>query len=59
VGSRLPAPGSSMIVVPAAIGHSPASVDVIGWDRTTGPSGACGINKWLNITMPLTLTLAG
>ena len=32
---------------------------LIGWDRTTGPSGACGINKWLNITMPLTLTLAG
>jgi len=29
---------------------------LVGWDRTTGPSGACGINKWLNITMPLTLT---
>lgn len=30
-----------------------------GWDRTTGPSGGCGVNKWLNITMPLTLTRAG
>lgn len=30
-----------------------------GWDRTTGPSGACGINKWLNITMPLSLTRTG
>ncbi len=30
---------------------------LVGWDRTTGPSGACGINKWLNITMPFTLTI--
>lgn len=29
---------------------------LVGVDRTTGPSGACGINKWLNITMPLTVT---
>lgn len=28
-----------------------------GWDDTTGPSGNCGINVPLNITMPLHLTL--
>lgn len=27
-----------------------------GWDKTVGPSGACGINKWLAISMPFTLT---
>lgn len=26
-----------------------------GWDNTVGPSGACGVNKVLNIEMPLTL----
>jgi hypothetical protein len=29
---------------------------LLGWDSTTGPSGACGVNEWLNITMPFTLT---
>lgn len=29
---------------------------LIGWDETVGPSGACGINRWLTIRMPLTLT---
>jgi hypothetical protein len=29
-----------------------------GFDSTTGPSGACGVNEWLNITMPFTLTAA-
>jgi hypothetical protein len=29
---------------------------LIGRDQTVGPSGACGVNKWLTITMPLTLT---
>jgi hypothetical protein len=32
---------------------------LVGWDQTIGPSGACGVNKWLNITMPLTLTTVG
>jgi hypothetical protein len=27
----------------------------IGIDQTTGPSGACGINKWLQISMPFKL----
>ncbi|MFC3775530.1 hypothetical protein [Mycolicibacterium holsaticum] len=27
-----------------------------GWDRTEGPSGACGFNKVLDIEMPFTLT---
>jgi hypothetical protein len=27
-----------------------------GWDTTTGISGACGINQWLNISMPFKLT---
>jgi hypothetical protein len=30
-----------------------------GWDRTMGPSGACGFNKVLDIEMPLTLTKIG
>jgi hypothetical protein len=29
---------------------------LVGWDQTIGPSGACGFNKWLNVTMPLRLT---
>lgn len=31
----------------------------VGWDKTTGPSGACGINKWLSIQMPFTLSPTG
>ena len=27
-----------------------------GWDKTIGPSGACGINEWLTVKMPLRLT---
>lgn len=30
-----------------------------GWDKTEGPSGACGFNKVLDIEMPFTLTRAG
>jgi hypothetical protein len=30
-----------------------------GWDNTLGPSGACGVNKVLNIEMPLKLTPIG
>jgi hypothetical protein len=29
---------------------------LVGWDQTLGPSGACGFNKWLNVTLPLRLT---
>ncbi|MCV7152890.1 hypothetical protein [Mycolicibacterium pyrenivorans] len=28
----------------------------IGLDKTVGPSGACGINRWLTIEMPFKLT---
>ena len=28
-----------------------------GFDRTKGPSGACGVNQWLTISMPFSLTL--
>lgn len=30
-----------------------------GWDTTLGPSGACGVNKVLNIEMPFRLTPLG
>ena len=30
----------------------------IGWDKTLGPSGACGKNAWLAIEMPFVLTPA-
>jgi hypothetical protein len=33
--------------------------ELIDWDQTIGPSGACGVNRWLNITMPLRLTPVG
>lgn len=29
---------------------------LIGWDETIGPSGACGVNRWMNVRMPLTVT---
>lgn len=32
---------------------------LLGWDQTIGPSGACGVNKWLNVRMPLRLTPVG
>ncbi len=28
----------------------------VGWDKTEGPSGACGFNKVLDVEMPLTVT---
>lgn len=28
---------------------------LVGWDKTLGPSGACGFNKWLTVTMPFKL----
>ena len=34
---------------------SVSSTTYVGLDTTTGPSGACGRNQWLNITMPFKL----
>jgi hypothetical protein len=34
----------------------PDKSQYVGWDRTEGPSGACGFNKVLDVEMPLTLT---
>lgn len=28
----------------------------VGWDKTVGPSGACGVNQWLAVEMPFVLT---
>jgi hypothetical protein len=33
--------------------------NLVGWDQTLGPSGGCGFNKNLNVTMPLRLTPVG
>jgi hypothetical protein len=33
--------------------------NLVGWDQTLGPSGACGFSRWLNVTMPLRLTPTG
>jgi hypothetical protein len=30
-----------------------------GWDKTVGPSGACGKNQWLTIRMPFKLNKIG
>jgi hypothetical protein len=30
-----------------------------GYDRTIGPSGSCGVNLWLTVEMPFTLTKTG
>lgn len=37
----------------------PDGSQYVGWDRTVGPSGACGFNKVLDIEMPLKLTRVG
>lgn len=29
---------------------------LVGWDQTVGPTGACGVNRSLNVRLPLTLT---
>lgn len=34
----------------------PSAFPMKGWDTTTGPSGACGWNKQLDVRMPFTLT---
>jgi hypothetical protein len=33
--------------------------NLTGWDKTIGPSGACGFNRWLTVTMPLKLIKIG
>jgi hypothetical protein len=33
----------------------PGSKTLAGWDKTIGPSGACGVNRWLVIEMPFRL----
>jgi len=46
---------------PAKVSLSAHKTDLAkfeGWDTTRGPSGACGVNQWLVITMPFTLTQA-
>jgi hypothetical protein len=37
----------------------PPTSQFVGRDLTIGPSGGCGYNKWLNITLPLRLTPVG
>jgi hypothetical protein len=32
---------------------------LVGTDKTIGPSGACGKNQWLNVTMPFKLVPIG
>jgi hypothetical protein len=36
-------------------GYQVGSYTLSGKDKTVGPSGACGQNQWLDITMPLRL----
>ncbi|ORA68255.1 hypothetical protein BST23_04005 [Mycolicibacterium elephantis] len=38
------------------VGYPAVHGQYVGWDRTEGPSGACGFNKVLDIEMPFTLT---
>lgn len=38
---------------------SPGSTTLIGEDKTTGPSGACGRNQWLTVRMPFKLVKIG
>ncbi len=39
--------------------ENPPTGNYVGRDITIGESGACGFNKWLNITLPLKLTPVG
>lgn len=44
--------------MPAATGHQIfrfTTLDLAGDDKTTGPSGACGVNKWLTVDLPFKL----
>lgn len=44
---------------PAQIWKSYPDENLVGWYQTLGPSGGCGSNKNLNVTMPLRLTPVG
>lgn len=35
--------------------QQPGSRTLAGWDKTIGPSGACGVNRWLVVEMPFRL----
>jgi hypothetical protein len=53
------APGEQSFTFWAARLDAPDRQDrLTGFDETTGPSGACGVNRWLNVRMPFTLTRA-
>lgn len=41
------------------VGYPAVPGQYVGWDRTEGPSGACGFNKVLDIEMPFRLTRVG
>jgi hypothetical protein len=32
---------------------------LVGEDKTIGPSGGCGVNQWLTVSMPMSLTQIG
>jgi hypothetical protein len=50
------APGTQTFTFWARRLDDPSRFDhLIGWDETVGPSGACGVNRWLTVRMPLTL----
>ena len=38
------------------LGYPQDANKYIGWDKTEGPTGGCGINKVLDVEMPFTLT---
>lgn len=50
------APGTQSFTFAPARADDVDQSKLLGWDNTTGPSGACGVNQWFNITMPFTLT---
>lgn len=49
--------------LPAATGHQvfrfSADDKMVGDDHTVGPSGACGVNKWLVVDLPFKLVKIG
>lgn len=50
-------PGEQTFTFWPATHNAPDRHDKLsGWDQTIGPSGACGINRSLNIRMPFHLT---
>ena len=47
------APGTQRYIFSSDIS---APANFVGWDKTTGASGACGKNQWLTVNMPFRLT---